>query len=120
MIDKCVEEICNLPLKFNSGNKSAYTLAKESGFDNYYSVIKTESIREYLRDNDSLLDAWQLWSLNKRTSGGYFLSFDKTYTYGAIDENGDTIFKESYNNKIDACSEFIYHEVLSILGLEKN
>ena len=118
MIQDCIDKICKLPIDFKNENKSPYDLAKDSKFEIYHDSISVSDIQRYLNENKNLLDKWQLWSWDKRTTG-YYLSFEDNNAVGFINEKHQTTYKNEFNTSIDACSEFIYREISSILGLEK-
>nr|WP_042297412.1 hypothetical protein [Nonlabens ulvanivorans] len=118
MIQDCIVKICNLPIDFKDKNKSPYDLAKESKFEIYQDSISVSEIRRYLIENKPLLNQWQILSWNKRTTG-YYLSYEDNNAVGFINEKHQTTFKQEFDTSIDACSEFIYREISSILGLEK-
>jgi hypothetical protein len=117
VISKCIDKICNIPLDFKRVGKSAFTLAKESGFESKYENIDIDEIKKYLKNHDCLIDTWQQWSLDKRTTG-YFLTLDNSPRIGALDIDGQRIFTKNFDTALDACAEFVYREVASILGLE--
>lgn len=111
------EKICNLPLHFSVDNKSALTLAIESGFVDSYKDISKKEIEEYLNRNRHLIDAWQTWSENKRTSEGYFLSIGDDKNSVGFYSSGKIIFSKEFNTDIGACSEFILKELSNILNI---
>ena len=67
-----IAKICELPLDFKNGNKSSYQLAKDSGFinDNKNNIIL--DIKEYLQNHISLINNWEIWSKDKRTTEGFY------------------------------------------------
>lgn len=113
-----IQQICRLPITFKAGNKSPLTLVRESKFSKFYKGISPQNINEYLKENKRLMNSWQTWSEDKRTSCGYFLSLSKGNCYiASMDENGRITFKKAFNSDIDACSEYIIREVCSIAGI---
>ena len=117
MIQDCIIKICNLPIDFKNNNKSAFDLATDSNFKLYHDKITLSDIREYLKANMNLLEVWQQWSWDKRTTG-YFLSFEDNNTVGFINDKFQTTSKKEFDSPIDACSKFIYREISNILGLD--
>jgi len=100
-------------------NKSPITLARESGILDVADQISVRDIRSHLEKNIYLLEAWQIWSEDKRTIGGYFLSLNNSESVvGAIDSKGQTVFKKQFDTEIDAASEYILRKVFDILGQE--
>ncbi len=117
MINDCISKVCNIPVDLNQGDKSAYALAEESDFRSAHQKIEIGDIKSYLQNHNTLIDKWQQWSLNKRTTG-YYLTLEKSYTVGKLNKDGKTVFKKDFTSTVDACAEFIYLEVSQILQLE--
>lgn len=114
----CIEKICNLSVDFKVSNKSPYTLAAESKFRDLYKDISLHDIREYLSVHLDLIDKWDMWSSDKRTHCGFFLSIsDAKYLIGAINSEGKKIFKKEFKSELDACSEYILREIAGILDI---
>ena len=112
-----IEKICELPLDFKKSNKSTFLLAKESKFQEIYKEITTKDISNYLSIHKDLLDRWEMWSQDKRTTG-YWLSITNIYEIGNINPKGETIFKKTFSSAIDACSEYILRELGNILDID--
>jgi hypothetical protein len=119
MKSNCIEKICNIPLDSKNGDKSAFILAKESGFEREFNEIEIEDLKDYLKQHKTLIDNWGLWSMDKRTKSGLYLKLDKISTIGELNENGQLIFNKDFESEVDACAEYIYREVSSILKIEK-
>ena len=113
-----IAKICELPLDFKNGNKSSYQLAKDSGFinDNKNNIIL--DIKEYLQNHISLINNWEIWSKDKRTTEGFYLILENINAVGYL---GSTLNENEkyFNSALDACSEYIYLEISSILNLKK-
>lgn len=118
MTSDCINKICKIPLDFRHGDKSAWTLVQESGFESEYKNINIDDLKECIKRQHNLIDAWELWSMDKRTTGWYYLTLDNSPTIGAFDKNGKTKFKKTFDSALDACAEYIFREVSSIIGLE--
>ena len=111
-----IEKICSLPIDFKTTNKSAYTLAKESKFEEIYKDITTKDISNYLSIHGDLIDKWEIWSEDKRTTG-YGLSISDNYSIFNMNEAAKIIFEKHFASALDACSEYILREVGSILDI---
>jgi hypothetical protein len=111
-----IKRICELPVDFKHQNKSAFQLAKESGFTNENKGLTIAKIKEYLQDHISLIDLWEIWSQDKRTTEGFYLKIGNRNIVGYY---GSTYKREEINYKsaIEACSEFIFLEISCILNL---
>jgi len=112
-----ISKICELPLDIKKGDKSSFQLAEESGFDNNNKERVKSAIKDYINLHSSLINDWQMWSEDKRTSGGFYLIIDKKNIVGSLDSNFKRNDKE-FETPIDACSEYIYLEISSILNLK--
>jgi hypothetical protein len=116
MIMESIKNICELPLGFEQGTKSAYQLAKESGFINNDKIDSIIKIKEYLQSHISLVELWELWSQDKRTTEGYYLEIGKKNFVGYHGTKNKSN-KVRYKTAIDACSEFIFLEISMLLNL---
>jgi hypothetical protein len=113
----CIIKVCNVPLDFKLLGKSSLTLLRESNFAAYSNDISPRDIKDYLLKHKTLIDEWQTWSENKRTSG-YYLSINADkYLVGSFDKDGKDNFSKSFATAEDACAEFILREVNAILGI---
>jgi hypothetical protein len=117
MKSEIIKRVCNIPLNFKNVNKSPFTLAQESGILEIKELVSVEDFKFYLENNRDLLQAWQMWSENKRTTFGYFLFLKSSSSVvAAMDSKGNFIFRKSFANEIDAAAEYILREVFGILG----
>ncbi len=111
-----IKKICELPVDFKKENKSAFQLLKESGFTNDSKSDAISKIKEYLQAHISLIDLWEIWSQDKRTTEGFYLILENKNVVGYF---GTTYKRKevAYKTAIDACSEFIFLEISQILNL---
>jgi hypothetical protein len=116
MNNNTIAKICELPLDFKKGDKSSFQLTKESGFDDGNKKSVISAIKDYLELHSSLINDWLMWSQDKRTRGGFYLIVDMHNIVGSIDPKYKRIDKE-FETPIDACSEYIYLEISSILNI---
>lgn len=114
-----VKKVCELPIEFKKGIKSTFQLAKESGFENENKNDSIAKIKDYLQSHISLLNSWDLWSKDKRTTEGYYLQLGNKNIVGYLGKN-QNIKTLKFKTSIDACSEFIFLEISSILNLTIN
>ena len=110
-----IKRICNIPIDFRNGEKSSLELAQESGIQEVLQTINAEQIEEYLNANSDLIEAWQIWSLDKRVNSGYYLQLGSKPIVGFY-ENGSLSIKKEFNSSTEACADFILKEVSSILN----
>jgi hypothetical protein len=69
------------------------------------------AVASFLAAQPDLMESWLLWSRDKRTSSGWYLSSEGTgFVVGYFPGGPQTTFR----NMIDACSEFIILEAESI------
>jgi hypothetical protein len=117
-MDLIIRNICELPIDFSRGNKSAFQLASESGFLITNEKLALGLIKEYLESHPNLIEKWSIWSVDKRTEIGYFLNFDDRFIVGYADYTKVGLIKAvEYETALDACSEFILLEICSILNV---
>ena len=114
----CIEKICTIPIDFKLGGKSSFALATESNFAYLYSEISPQDIKNYLSIHKTLLREWEIWTEDKRTRG-YGLSISNgEYSIGYRDSTNNLIFYKTFTSALDACAEYIFREVASILKVE--
>jgi hypothetical protein len=110
-LENVIEHLCRLPIDFYGGSKSILQLINASGFAQNPSVLSASSISRYLAHHPEIIEAWILWSDNKRASSGwYFKRQADGYIVGSH-PNGEVF---SFADPISACSEFIVREIPSI------
>jgi hypothetical protein len=68
-----VAAICAVPRDFRAGAGSPVQLVRQSGYRDIRETITATEIRKQLIDDPSLIDDWKNWSLDKRTSEGWYL-----------------------------------------------
>jgi len=113
-------KICEIPIAFSRGKKSPFDLAISSCFICARKRDSIKQIKQYLLGRDSLINWWQQWSDDKRTSNGYYIKLEENII-GYFDLSKGGIVKEvNYETSIDACAEFILLEVASILNISLN
>lgn len=118
--DNCIEKICTLPIDFQVADKSSLMQLQESKFIDFHNDITMQDIKDYLSRHKNLIDNWQIWSEDKRTSG-YYLSINASpYFVGSLDKNGKQNFSKSFETVEDACAEFILREVCAILKIKND
>ncbi|NEU06905.1 hypothetical protein GZH53_01155 [Flavihumibacter sp. R14] len=120
--DNCIEKVCNLPLDFMTADKSSVTLLQELKFASFANDISQQDIKDYLSLHKNLIDAWEIWSEDKRT-WGYSLSISSdNYFVGSLEPGGKENFSKSFPKAEEACAEFILREVSAIskINYDKN
>lgn len=115
MID-IIDKIIMIPNDFYKlKNISICYLLKETGYFDVYNKITTEMIEKRLVNYQESIEEWLLYSENKRSSSGYYLTQeDSYYVVGYIDIKIKKNDKKKYKNKIEACSVFIKNEIEGI------
>jgi len=113
-MNNMIKEICQIPIKLKTENKSPYDLLKESGYFENSKVLTIEHIMEYLNKNKDTVTEWLDYSLDKRTSSGwYFIEENKKPIVGYLNE-GKREQEKEYTDLIQACAIFIFTEIESI------
>jgi hypothetical protein len=113
-----VNKIINLPLDYKRlGNKSFYTLVKESGYFEMYEQITEKMILDALTEHPECINEWMGYSDDKRSDGWYFLQNDEgKYIVGFWDrKEGST--ETEYSDIKTACASFIMKEIEDVREL---
>jgi hypothetical protein len=110
-----VAKICALPVQFKfRGNVSIVQLVAESGYHTDPDALSVAAVSAHLHENPDLIDAWLMYSEDKRTSSGWYVSQRSTGTFEiGYHPAGERI---SVSGRAPACAEFIVREVRSIAG----
>lgn len=106
-----IAKLCNLPIDSKKQNKSALQLIEESGYNAETKWLSVTKIIVYLRDKPELIEAWLLWSLDKRTSSGWCFREEPDGFTVAFYPDG---LSRRFADQVEACAEFILQEVNSI------
>ncbi|MBK7567981.1 MAG: hypothetical protein IPI31_09160 [Bacteroidetes bacterium] len=120
--DVCIEKICLLPLNVKLEQKSASQLLAESLYYIFSETISIEDIKTHLNNAPHLIDHWLEWSDNKKGSGLLLIISETQNFVRYVSANGELLFEHGFQNKTDACSEYILREIIEILskGIEHN
>jgi hypothetical protein len=109
-----IKNICQIPIKFKTENKSIFDLLKETGYFENPDSVTIELIEEYLNKNQNIIHDWLIYSQDKRTSSGwYIIEKDKSIIVGYLN-NGKREKEKEFNDLVKACSVFIVNEINSI------
>lgn len=110
-------EICELPITYEQHNKSPIQILKKIEIGTIIHSIKIEDIRECLERNTDLLNSWLLYSLNKRTSEGWYFkeSSERNYTVGYLSKKNNYINELKYSDATEACANYILKEITDII-----
>lgn len=101
-----VAYLCRLPRLFRGGTDSAHKLVHKSR--TRPEVITVDDIKAVLSTDPQLIDEWQRWSEDKRTSSGWYLeSQDGSHVVGSL-SRGDRL---EFPDAASACAEFILREL---------
>lgn len=100
---------------YSPGDASMFSLLKESGYFELYELISETDIEKALSLYPECINEWLIWSENKRTGSGWYItqSENKNYLVGYY-ADADNIKTIEYTNAIEACSAFIMQEVEAI------
>ena len=95
---------------YNLKNISFSALLSESGFHEMLSSVTENDILGELVKDSTLSDQWFLWSENKRTNSGWYLTNNRNdnYVVGYFPPNGEIL---NFSNKLKACAAFIKREI---------
>ncbi len=110
-----VSRICSLPRDFSiSRNKSIIQLLKEAGYFGHEDSVTKDNIMEFLVSNPGLIEDWETYSLNKRTSTGWYLLHNKLYWTVGFFNVGGKEKEEHFSSGLAACAIFIVNELAEL------
>lgn len=100
----------------NRGNKSMFSLLKDSGYFEAHDQITKEAFQDALLFDRENVRGWLQYSDDKRTTSGlYFKEEDpETYIIGYFPNKAGNRKKMIFNNPIIACATYIKFEIENI------
>ena len=113
-----VAAICALPRDFHAGAGSPIRLVQQSGYRGVHDAISAADIAQHLIADPSLIDEWQRWSWDKRTSEGWYLQLHGEGGY--IGYVGRTDPEVYFSSRTEAVAHFILREIASIDALDSH
>jgi hypothetical protein len=113
VIDSLVlAKICSIPQDFRGGSLSPRQLVADSGYRDVRSTLTVGELAEYLGARPALIDDWYIWSQDKRTSEGWYLSLWSAG--GCIGYVGRRDPELQFPSRAEACAQFIVRELATI------
>jgi hypothetical protein len=106
-----VERLCQVPEALQAGNLAIRAAFRQADPDLTDRVSAMALIRRHLSEKPHLVDAWQKYSYDKRSSPSPYL--DQTEV-GFYDHGYEDVDK--FDNRADACAEFVFREAAWVLG----
>jgi hypothetical protein len=92
-------------------NKSVLEVIAESGYNEIRSQIDSEALeKELLRSPPDVIERWQTYSDNKRTTSGWYIRKDDRYEVGFY-SNGRNVNVTFFEKWHQAFAHFIKHEL---------
>jgi hypothetical protein len=109
--DRVVERICSLPVTFRDGSQSALEILAKSGVLQTPEALTIAAVAAHLNEHPELIDAWMLWSEDKRVSSGWYFLYERpNFVVGFYPHGDRLVFKDA----ITACTQFVFREVKSM------
>jgi hypothetical protein len=109
ILDADVVYLCRLPRMFRGGTHSAHTLVHRGRISPR--SLTRDAVRAVLEADPKLIDEWQGWSQDKRTSSGWFLEFENgAHVVGRLPDG----YRITFPDATSACTEFILRELRDI------
>lgn len=111
-VKETTKMILSLPRKYKEiFTISIYDLLKQTGYFEIHDKVLAKDIQILLTQHPEFIEDWIQYSADKRcTTGWYFkLGDGRKYLVGCLKKNGNN--QTAYDDKIEACSVFIKHEV---------
>ncbi|MBV8979223.1 MAG: hypothetical protein JO261_07110 [Alphaproteobacteria bacterium] len=109
--DAVVARLCNLPVDFKRMKLSSVSLVERSGYLEFPKALSPNRVELYLRDNPALVDAWQIWSEDQRTSPAWAFEHKGAEYCVHLAPGGERL---SFTDRYKACAEFVVRQILSI------
>jgi hypothetical protein len=107
-----ISTICSMPNDFiASGNKSMIQLLMESGYKNYKKNIAKDEIQNFLETHPALIDSWEMYSLDKRCSSGWYLLHENGEWKVGYHKIGGKEHEQRFQSGFEACAVFILKEL---------
>ena len=110
-VPEWVERLCDLPVRFRAGNLSIRVLMEESAPDLSDVDRARALIRHRLAEEPALVEAWQTYSYDKRSSPSPYLDDCEV---GYFDGKRRDVVRN--DDRLDACADFIMREARSVLA----
>jgi hypothetical protein len=108
-----IENVCRIPVDFRAlQTRSVVDLVKDSGYLDDPDSLTVEALSLHLRSNPGLVDAWLMYSQNKRSGSGWYIrtAGDGNYEVGWYPDGERT----ALTDPALATAEFIVREVGTI------
>jgi hypothetical protein len=109
--DTVLDAICTIPRAYRGG-KSALAAVRQSGYAVVRDDITPADIARHFELHPAYVEDWCLYSLDKRTSGGWYLvRDDHGWTVGSLSVSYPN---ELYDSGAAACANFALREIETI------
>jgi hypothetical protein len=105
-------KIGSIPRDFRAGLGSPAQLVARSGYRSVGPTLTAAELVEFLQADPTLVEDWYIWSQDKRTSTGWYLSLYPAG--GSIGYVGRADPELRFASHVEACAEFIVRELASI------
>ena len=115
-LEESIVLACNLAPDYYAKNMSPYALLQASGYCDHRQAIDVEKIRSYVVTHPELVGRWIGYSEDKRVDRGWYFSADTAsgpFVVGYFPSHPKRPEK-SFADGIEACANFIKHELESI------
>jgi hypothetical protein len=109
--DAALDAVCRIPRVYRGG-KSPWAAVRQSGYKAVRDQITPVDFAQYLRRHPEYIEDWERYSLDKRTSDGwYLLRNERSWTVGSLSVSHPD---EQFELAAEACGHFILREVETI------
>jgi len=101
--------LCRMPRLFRGGTESARTLVRRSSIRPEEMTVS--AVTAVLNEDPQLIEEWQRWSDDKRTSSGWFLSHENgSHEVGHLPDG----HRRAFADAVSACADFVLKEIQDI------
>lgn len=112
--EECIYAICHFVIRYKEDKKyTPYEIYEETCYKKYYCDITQEQIIDVIRRHTNLIEAWLLFSQDKRWTPSWFFEkrLDGFWRVGYMVENGKYTYEMMFNDSVNACAQMIRMEM---------
>lgn len=113
-LEDLITALCRIPEDFKRrGNVSAIELVDASGYLDHRGEVTVEILHERFASNPELIDAWEAWSDDNRSSPAWFVRERGAHNFevGRMDRRGKITTLYTFDDRALACAEYVRREI---------
>lgn len=112
-IDICIDSICYFVRIYKKQNKKPIDIFIDSNYKKYYQEISMEKIITKVKSDESIVEEWIMFTLDKRwtPAWGLFEKENGKWFVSLIEKTGKPSYELIYTDRILACAHMIKFEM---------